>query len=86
MRNRYLSLEIGVGVGVWSLLSLFAKKGCKKMCKIFASEFGSKFGVMRGFQKGITLGGRTLGSARKVPGGGGWVVACWILVSISLLS
>ena len=26
---------------------------------------------MRGFQKGITLGGRTSGSAHKVPGGGG---------------
>ena len=32
---------------------------------------GSKLGIMRGFQKGITLGGRTPGSACKVPGGGG---------------
>ena len=58
-------------VGVWSLLSLFAKKGCKKMCKIFASEFGSKSGIMRGFQKGITLGGRTSRSVQKVYGGWG---------------
>ena len=56
----------------------------KKFCKIFASECGSKSGIMRGFQKGITLGGRTPGSARKVFGR--WVVACWILESISLLS
>ena len=59
---------------------------CKKMCKFFASELGSMSGVIRGFQKGITLGGRTSGSALKVLGGGWWVVACWITVSISLLS
>ena len=41
------------------------------ICKIFASELGSKSGITKGFQKGITLGGRTPGSACKVPGGGG---------------
>ena len=50
-------------------------------------EFGNESGVTRAFQKGIILGGRTSRTLRKVSvGGWGGVVACWNIVSISLLS